>query len=176
MEGQQDEAHAERVHLMLCQHDSHHTHVDIRRHTTHTSLATLHITHTSLPHFTSHTPHPPRGTKARGRGGTGRVEGTRARAEGAEGGLKVLRLLPVCLQRGLQLHTIPLRMPQAALQAHVEEVVPREFSYSLFQSCLGPHQMHMHKPSQLRHTDARVEGETEALALTDRGTCRVAHA
>jgi hypothetical protein len=48
VEGQQDEAHAERVHLMLCQHDTPHTHVDTRRHTTHTSLATLHTHNTPL--------------------------------------------------------------------------------------------------------------------------------
>lgn len=126
VEGQQDEAHAERIHLMLCQHNTHHTHVD-----------TPHTRH--FPHLTSRTPHPPRLTVARTPGGGeagGGLRGTRARAKGAEGGLKVLGLLPVCLQRSLQLHSIPLRMPQAAFQAQVEEVVPREFSYPLFQSCL----------------------------------------
>jgi hypothetical protein len=56
VESQQDEAHAERVHLMLCPHNTHHTHVD-----------TPHTRH--MPHFTSHTPHPPRLTVARKPGG-----------------------------------------------------------------------------------------------------------
>ena len=81
-----------------------------------------------------------------------RGHGTGARAEGAEGGLKVVSLLAVFLQRRLQLAALPLWMSQVSLQAQVEQVVAREVCYPLLQPCFPRHAHRARIRMHMMHT------------------------